>query len=158
MQLLLPIFPTGVKYINSSLAVLEEDGTVYYYHGILPIFSHLKNDLSTFKMFTAQLCANGSAKQCEIVKAFGVCGRTLIRAVTLYREKGVAGFYAPQKRRGPAVFTEEVLVKVQKMLDDGNSVSEVAKETELKTNTLEKAIRNGKLHKRAPSAEKKKSS
>ncbi len=154
--MLLPIFSSGVRHINSLLSFLEEDGTVYYYHGVLPIFSHAKDDIATFKMFTAMLCANGSAKQIEIVKAFGICGRSLIRAVSVYRNEGVAGFYKPKKPRGPGVLTEEVKTTVQKMLDEGDSVVEIAKKTEIKKNTLEKAIRRGTLHK-SVFIEKKKS-
>ena len=160
MKYLTPIFPCGMRYINSHLAVEgDETGTIWYYHGIMPIFSHHKDDLITFKMFAAQLCAMGAAKQSEIVKTFGLCRRTLIRAVALYREKQIAGFYEIKRTRGPSVLSEEVVIEIQALLNDGHSIQEIAKMKKMKQNTLEKAVRKGVLYKeeKEEAIEKKKS-
>lgn len=132
MQLLFPIFPCGIKYINSMLAVKEEDSYVYYFNYSMPLFRHHKDDFITFKMYAAQLCVNGAAKQCEIVKAFGICRRTLIRAVALYREKGVAGFYEPPKIRGKSVLKDEVIGELQGMLNTGSELKDIAKKKTLR--------------------------
>ncbi len=60
------------------------------------------------------------------------------RAVKLYREKGVAGFYEKPKPRGPAVLTAEVLKEAQEQLDEGLAISEVAERIGVKPNTLAK--------------------
>jgi len=49
----------------------------------MPIFSHSENDKASFKMITAQFCANGSAKQVEIMRAFGVTAISIKRASLL---------------------------------------------------------------------------
>jgi len=146
-QLQLPIFPEGMTLINANLGVMIRDGTVTYIYGSLPIFSHAVDDLKTFRMITSQLYVNGSAKQSDICRAFGVSRISVKRSVKLYREKGAAGFFEPPQRRGPAVLTPNVLQKVQAMLDNEYAVSEIAQELGLKADTLRKAISSGKLHK-----------
>ncbi len=63
-------------------------------------------------------------------------------------QKGVSGFYEEPNRRGPVVLTDEVLKQARGLLDDGLETSEVAEELAVKSNTLTKAIRAGRLHKR----------
>lgn len=146
-QLQLPIFPEGMTMINANLGVVTKDGTVTYIYGSLPIFSHAVDDLKTFRMITSQLYVNGSAKQADICRAFGVSRISVKRSVKLYREKGIAGFFEPPRQRGPAVLTPEVLQKVQSMLDNEQTIPEIAGELNLKADTLRKAISSGKLHK-----------
>jgi len=71
---------------------------------------------------------------------------SLKRSAKLYREKGAAGFYAPRVSRGPAVLTPPVMGKAQQLLDEGNTVNDVAKELGIKSDTLGKAVAAGKLH------------
>jgi transposase len=93
------------------------------------------------------LSTPGNAKQAEISRAFGVTLISVKRAVKLYRDKGVAGFYEEPKRRGPAVLTAEVLKQAQGLFDEGLESSEVAEQLAVKHNTLTKAIGAGRLHK-----------
>jgi hypothetical protein len=97
-------------------------------------------------MITAQFCCNGSAKQADIVKAFGVTKQVVLRAVKLFRQKGPAGFFEERRTRGPAVLTPPVLVQAQELLDDGLEVPDVARQLNLKPNTMWKAVRAGRLH------------
>jgi transposase len=82
-----------------------------------------------------------------ISRAFGITLISVKRAVKLYRQKGVQGFYAQAKRRGPVVLTEQVLKQAQELLDEGLESSEVAEQLGVKRNTLAKAIGAGRLHK-----------
>ncbi len=146
-QLQLPIFPEGMTMINANLGVMTQDGTVTYIYGSLPVFSHAVDDLKTFRMITSQLYVNGSAKQADICRAFGVSRISVKRSVKVYREKGIAGFFEPPRRRGPAVLTPQILGKAQSMLDNEQSIPEIARVLDLKADTLRKAITAGKLHK-----------
>ncbi len=146
-QLQLPIFPKGMTLINANLGIMTQDGTVTYIYGSLPIFSHAVDDLKTFRMITSQLYVNGSAKQAEICRAFGVSRISMKRSVKIYREKGIAGFFEKPRQRGPAVLIPHVLEKVQSMLDSGQPIPEIARELDLKADTLRKAVSSGKLHK-----------
>jgi transposase-like protein len=146
-QLQLPIFPEGTTLINANLGFIREDNRITYIYGNLPIFTHDVDDHRTFRMITSQLYVNGSAKQSEICRAFGVSPISVKRSVKLYREKGMAGFFEEPKRRGAAVLTPPVVEKAQELLDTGHEIAAVAKELGLKRDTLRKAVKAGKLHK-----------
>jgi hypothetical protein len=145
-QLQLPIYPAGVTEINSRIAVQKDSGTVYYIHGHLPVFQHREEDVRSFRMFTSQMIASGTAKPREIVQAFGVPMVTVKRYVKLYREQGAKGFYESRPRHSSAsVLRGEVLEQAQQLLEMGRSVPEVATELQVLANTLHKAIRAGRL-------------
>ncbi|MFW8601786.1 helix-turn-helix domain-containing protein [Desulfobacterota bacterium M19] len=141
------LFSPKTTLINANLGVMIKDKTVTYIYGNLPIFSHAVDDQKTFRMITSQLYINGSAKQADICRVFGVSRISVKRSVKLYREKGMAGFFEPPRRRGPAVLTPKVLQQVQSMLDNEQTIPEIAKELGLKADTLRKAVSVGKLHK-----------
>lgn len=130
-----------------NLGVMTRNGTVTYIYGSLPIFSHAVDDMKTFRMITSQLYVNGSAKQTDICRAFGVSRISVKRSVKRYREKGIAGFFEPPRRRGPAVLTPELLQQVQSMLDNEQTIPKMSKELDLKADTLRRAVSAGKLHK-----------
>ena len=147
-QMHLPFFPDGVEHITSELAFERKDGQVIYFNGHMPVFIHSEEDIRTFRMITAQFCINGNAQQADIARAFGITLISVKRAVKRYRDKGVSGFYEEPNRRGPAVLTAEVLKEAQERLDEGLETSEVAEQLGVKRDTLAKAIRAGRLHKR----------
>lgn len=145
-QMQLPIFPHGATEINVNLGFMREGEEVTYIYGHLPIFSHKVEDIKTFRLIISQLYLNGSAKQSEICRAFGVSKIFVKRSVKLYREKGSSGFYEEPRRRGAGVLTASVLEKVQQLLDEGESIPAISEQLKLKADTLRKAIRSGRLH------------
>lgn len=86
-QVQLPIFPAGSVEINRDLACRTEGEQVIYYNGHLPVFTHVKSDLASFRLFTSQLIVQGSATQGHIAKAFGVPLVAIKRATKLYRQR-----------------------------------------------------------------------
>ena len=145
-QLQLPIFPAGVTEINSQIAVQKEAGRVCSIHGHMPVFQHGEQDVRSFRMFTSQMIVSGTVKPKEIVETFGVPMITVKRYMKLYRERGSRGFYEAKPRHSSAsVLKGEVLERAQRLLDEGRSVPEVAAELDVLTNTLHKAIRDGRL-------------
>lgn len=142
----MPFFPAGVTHITPLLAFRKEDGRVTYFNASMPVFVHDEEDRASFRMITAQFCVNGNAKQVDIAHAFGISKISLKRAVKCYREEGPKGFYAPRKRRGPAVLTPPVLAEAQQLLDEGLETAEVADRLDIKRDTLAKAVRAGRLH------------
>lgn len=145
-QLQLPIFPEGLSSITEDLAFQQEDGKVVYFHGLLPVFQHEQEDLKSFRMFTSQLIANGTVRQRDIVRAFGVPLATVKRYLKVHRQKGAAGFFLQARRRSATVLTPEVKQRAQALLDEGKSVPEVSSEIGVAGNTLHKAIHAGRLH------------
>jgi transposase len=144
-QLHLPMFPNGVIHITDQLAVMKKGGEVTYFNGHMPVFRHAENDVSTFRMITSQFCVSGCAKQSDIIRAFGVTSISVKRSVKTYREKGPKGFYAPRVTRGAAVLVDTVVAQAEEFLASGASEAEVAEQLGLKLNTLQKAIRAGRV-------------
>jgi len=145
-QLQLPMFPAGVTEINTRVAVEARDGRVCYIHGHLPVFQHDEKDVWSFRMFTSQMIVNGTAKPKEIVQTFRVPMGTVKRYMKVYRDYGAKGFYEPKPRHSSAsVLKGEVLERAQQLLDEGQSIPEVAKQLKVLANTIHKAIRAGRL-------------
>jgi len=145
-QLQLPTFPDGSTEITPELAVQKQDGTVFYLYGHLPVFQHAERDLKSFRMFTSQLITNGTVKQKDIVRTFGVPLITVKRSAKLYRERGPEGFFQPKVRKQPGrVLKGEVKQRAQQLLEEGHSVPEVSRELGVLVNTLHKAIRAKRL-------------
>lgn len=145
-QLNLPMFPHGSTDITAALAFAREQDQITYYHGVLPVFTHSADDVSSFRMITSQFCVLGHVKQAQIARAFGVPLVSVKRAVKRYREKGAGGFYAQRKRRGAAVLTPEVISEAQRLFDEGLQISSVASRLAIKRDTLAKAVREERLH------------
>jgi transposase len=143
------MFPNGVTHITSELAFEKKDGFITYFNGHMPVFTHAESDIATFRMITSQFCASGYSKQSDIIRTFGVTSVSVKRSVKLYREKGTKGFYTPRVTRGAAVLVNSVVAQIEDLLAGGASEAEVAEKLELKLNTLQKAIRAGRVRKLA---------
>lgn len=148
-QVQLPVFPAGVTPINAQLAFSATDDAVVYFNGHLPVFTHGVDELPAFRLFTTQLIVNGTATQGEIVRAFGVSATTVKRGVKRYRAAGAAVFFAPPKPRQGSKLTPELLRRVQALLDENLDVPAVSAATGVLANTLHKALRAGRLVRRA---------
>ncbi|MBN2381634.1 hypothetical protein JXQ70_02005 [bacterium] len=144
-QTFLPIFPEDLTLINKSLAFQKRDGVVYYFNGMMPIYSHRADDLAAFHLIASQMFVLGNAPQMELVRAFGISVISVKRLVKVYREKGPAGFFEKRKTRGVAVLTPDVVAAIQELLDEGESVGVIARDLNLKSDTFKKAIKAGRL-------------
>ena len=147
-QLLLPVFPHELTYINNHIGVKKEDGKVYYFHGLLPVYSHDEKDIESFRFITSQLVVAGNISQIEIAKAFGVPYISVKRGVSRLREQGIDGFTRKAKGGTAHVLTPEVSGKAQALLNEGRNAEEVARQLSLNVSTVRKAIGAGRLHKK----------
>ena len=147
-QIQLPIFPASSTAITAELAFEQRDGQVYYFNGHLPVFTHPVDDIASFRFFTSQLIANGSASQSRISKAFGVPLVTVKRACKKLRVEGAAAFFRPAPPRQGHKLTPELLVQAQALLDEGMEVPAVAAQLGVLPNTLHKAISYDRLKKK----------
>ncbi|HEY6375100.1 MAG TPA: hypothetical protein VIX90_06195 [Edaphobacter sp.] len=144
-QVQMPFFPEGVTHVNHMLGFSRKDGSISYFTGNIRMYSHEVEDSASFKMIIAQICVNGIAKQADIARTFGIPFLTVKRAVKLYRQEGVRGFYKPRNHRSAAVLTSEVCEQLQGLFDAGLSLTQVAQQSGLKRDTLSKAVRAGKF-------------
>lgn len=145
MQLILPIIPGGSTHIYDLLSVCNVNGDWIYYHGMLPLFSHNEEDINTFRMFSAQLICQGACRNIDIINAFGVSPRSVIRSVKKYRLHGTKAFFAKRNGRGGSVITEEVKKRILLLFSQGKTRQEVANELDIKADTLRKAINDGRI-------------
>ena len=144
-QTLLPIFPAEATPINNVVSFARRDGTIYYFHGCQPVFSHDEDDRKSFRMFTSQLAVNGICRQAEMVRAFGISSISMKRYVKKYREGGAAAFYGQRRKRQPRVLTAAVMKQAQELFEQGETRSGVAARLGLKADTLRKAVKAGRL-------------
>jgi hypothetical protein len=144
-QVQLPIFPAGSVEINRDLACRTEGDQVIYYNGHLPVFTHAKNDLGSFRLFTSQLIVQGSATQGHVAKAFGVPLVAIKRSTKLYRQRGAAGFFVPKARREGLQLNAEKLEQARALLVQGHPLAVVSRQTGVLSDTLRKAIQAGRL-------------
>jgi hypothetical protein len=147
-QVQLPIFPASSTALTEEVAFEQRDGTVYYFNGHLPVFSHPIDDLASFRFFTSQLIINGNASQGQVSRAFGVPLITVKRAVKKLREEGAAGFFRPAPPRQGHRLTPELLLRAQNLLDEGLGVPAIGAELGVLPNTIHKAISHGRLKKK----------
>ena len=144
-QVQLPIFPAGSVEINRELACRVEGEQVVYFNGHLPVFSHAKSDLASFRLFTSQLIVQGSATQGHVARAFGVPLVAIKRATKLYRERGPAGFFVSGPRREGSKLNAEKLEQARALLVQGHPLPVVSAQTGVLSDTLRKAIKAGRL-------------
>jgi hypothetical protein len=85
------MFPADVTEINDLVSFAKRVGTVYYFNGPMPVFSHAESDRPSFRMFTSQLVVNGNCTQAQIVRAFGISAISMKRYVKQYRQSGAGG-------------------------------------------------------------------
>src|SRR3974377_732649 len=140
-QVQLPIFPAGSVEITQDLAGRTGGDQVIYYNGHLPVFTHAKKDLASFRLFTSQLIVQGSATQGDVAKAFGVPLVAIKRAAKLYRERGPAGFYVSARRREGSKLNAEKLEQARALLVQGYPLPIVSAQTGVLWDTLRKASR-----------------
>jgi transposase len=149
-QSLLPLIPSGATQLSDLISVFRQDGQWTYFCGVQPVFEHPEDDRQSFRMFTAQLCCQGACTQAQIIRAFGVSKNSVLRSVAKYREEGIDGFYGPRRGRGVSVMTAEVTAQAERLLVLGHSRNEVAKELDVKCDTLRKAINQGRVREPSP--------
>jgi transposase len=144
-QVQMPIFPAGTTKITLELAFAKRAGQVVYFNGHLPVFTHAAEDLGAFRLYTSQLIVNGTARQRQIVEAFGVPLVTVKRCVKRLREKGTGAFFKAAERKPGSKLTPERLAQAQARLDQGWSVPAISQEIGVLKSTLHKAIDDGRL-------------
>jgi hypothetical protein len=146
-QLQLPIFPDSCTLITPDLGFQRVDDRVVYFNGHLPVFSHACEDVASFRFFTSQLVANGSASQAQISRAFGVPLITVKRMYAKLRVEGPSAFFKPKEPVKGHKLTPDRLVQAQSMFDLGSTVPEVAAAMGVLQTTLHKACSAGRLKK-----------
>ena len=149
MQLRLPIYPSGSTLISDCLGVQELDGLVAYIANGLPVYAHSKGDLQSFRFITSNFIHRGLCRKVDIERCFHVSEDTVQRAYKLYVKEGADGFFGVDARKGHAhKIVGECRIRIQKKLDNGQSVNSIAKEEGLRESAIRYAVQQGYLKKR----------
>ena len=145
-QCILPLIPRGATQINGLFSVWRDDESWTYFLSTHPIYSHRPDDHRMFRLVTSQLIESGGCRQVDIIRTFGISKSSVIRGVKKLRDQGPEAFFAKHRaRRGGKVFSADVLEQAQRLLDQGYSRSDAAKELGIKYDTFRKAINDGRL-------------
>ena len=154
-QIQLPIFPKSCTAIDPDLAFEQRDGTVYYFNGHLPVFSHPVDDIASFASSPASSSPMAMLRRARS-RAPSACRSSpsndpAKNSVTRARRASFAAAAAQGHK-----LTGNGIARAQAMLDDGLSVPAIGAELGVLPNTLHKAISYGRLKKNsrgpAPSA------
>ncbi len=148
-QLLLPIFPKDTTMITPTLGVREADGTVYYLHSGMPIFSHQADDLRQFRYITSNLLLQGLCKNADIKNTFHVSIDSVCKWKRTLSEQGEAAFFGAEKRHGRShKLLPDVLKRIQEKLNNGQSAYSIAKQEGISEGSIRYCFKTGKLEKK----------
>jgi transposase len=134
--------------ITNALGVREQDGSVYYLHSGMPIFSHESGDLTMFRYITSNLIKQGLCSNQDIADTFQVSTDSVTRWKKKLCEEGEVAFFKEESRHGRShKLLPDVLSRIQKKLDLGHSTNSIAKEEKLSEGSIRYAINRGRLKK-----------
>lgn len=134
--------------ITLTLGVREYDGTVFYLHSGVPIFSHLSGDLTKFRYITSNLILQGLCNNQDIADTFYVSTDSVRRWKKKLSEEGDVAFFKEESRHGRShKLLPPVLERIQGKLDQGQSSYSIAKEEGISEGSIRYAINLGRLKK-----------
>lgn len=135
--------------ITPSLGVRKQDGTVYYLHSGMPIFSHEEYELNKFRYITSNLILQGLCRNCDIARVFHVSTDSVRRYKKILDTEGEEPFFRQDLRQGKShKLLPDVLQRIQDKLDTGQSVYSIAKEEGISEGSIRYTINQGKLKKK----------
>jgi hypothetical protein len=149
MQLQSPIFPSGCTLISDCLGVYEKAGIVQYIVNGLPVYAHAKDDLKAFRYITSNFINQGLCRKTEVERCFHVSEDSVQRAYKKFVDKGEAGFFGDDARKGTAYkIRGDCRLRIQSKLDKGQSVNSIAKQEGVRESAIRYGIKQGYLKKR----------
>jgi len=153
MQMKLPIFPIDTKLINATCGFRSQDGLVYYLHSGQPIFCHDQNDIGSYRFIMGNLVETGLCTSGQLAKALGVSSRNIQRYAKQLNDQGRGSFFNRIDNRGQChKFTDRKCKDAQGLLNQQLTQSEVARRVGLSEAAIRYHIKNGKLVKKSPIA------
>jgi hypothetical protein len=149
MQLRLPIYPVGTKLISDCVGVCIKDGLVQYIVNGLPVYSHAEDDYSSFRYITSNFIYQGLCRKVDIERCFEVSEDSVHRYYTKFKQRGQAGFFGEDARKGRAhKIVGDCKERIQAKLDRGQSVFSIAKEEGVREGAIRYQIKVGHLKKK----------
>jgi hypothetical protein len=148
MQLQLPLFPKDTTFISSCLGVYEKEGLVQYIANGLPVYSHSKDDLKSFRYITSNFIHEKLCRKTEVERCFHVSEDSVQRAYKKFVKEGAEGFFSGDNRKGTAhKIIGEKKQRIQNKLDKGQSVNSIAKQEGVRESAIRYQLVQGYLKK-----------
>lgn len=148
MQLLLPIFPPEFTLISPTLGFEEKDNFVYYFHSGMPIYTHSKSNLQSFRFITSNFVVHRMCTRRDIADAFKISYDSVKKNVITYKQGGENAFFGKDSRHGHSYkLVGKTLERTQSKLDKGQSILSIAKEEGITEGAIRAAIKRGALKK-----------
>jgi len=144
-QMQLPVFPAGAQNVTTEIGFECRQDQVTYFNGHLPVFTHHKTDVQSFRLITAQWIEQGLISQADVVRSFGLSPTTIKRYVKRFRKGGIKALFTPSAKRQGNKLTPERLLEAQQLLNEKIGVPELSQKLGILPTTLHKAIDDGRL-------------
>jgi transposase len=144
-QMQLPMFPAGAQNVTPEIGFECRQDQVTYFNGHLPVFTHHKTDVQSFRLITAQWIEQGLISQADVVRSFGLSPTTIKRYVKRFRKGGIKALFTPSAKRKGNKLTPERLLEAQQLLNEKIGVPELSRKLGILPTTLHKAIDDGRL-------------
>lgn len=134
--------------ISERLGFYVKDGIVQYIVNGLPAYAHRKGDHQSFRFITSNFIDVGLCTQAQVQRAFHVSITNVGRAYKLFKNKGSEGFFGVDRRHGNAhKILGERKERIQKKLDQGKSISGIAREEGIAESGIRYHLKQGSLKK-----------
>ena len=150
MQLILPIFPRDSKYLSRVLMVFEKDGMVQYLANGLPVYSHVVDNINSFRFITCNFIEQGLCKASEVARCFGIPENSVSHQLKIYRKDGANAFFSRDFHdKKSHKLHGELLNRVQRGIDKGLSNNSIAKKEDISEGAIRYALGTGTLKKKS---------
>ena len=145
-QAALEVSPAEAIAVNSRLAIRHEGERTVYYHYLLPLHCHRRDDCRTRNRIVSQLVCLGAATVAELAAALDLSERTIQRAVKARQRAGEAAFDGERARRGATALTDPAqLQQAADLLASGLSLRQVAAALGVSHGTVHRYRKGGLL-------------
>jgi hypothetical protein len=134
MQLLLPLFPNETKLITPSLGVFKKDEIIYYIHCGVPIYSHIAEDIQSFRYITSKFITERLCRKIDVVNEEAKANVTDPESRIMKTRSGYVQGYNAQ-----AIATEEQIIIAADVRQEENDVQQTHPMLDNVENTLKEA-------------------
>src|SRR5438309_10415202 len=108
-QMQLPDFPAGAQNLTPEIGFECRQDQVTYFNGHLPVFTHHKSDVQSFRLITAQWIEQGLISQADVVRSFRLSRTTIKRNGKRLRKGGTKALFSASVKRTGNKLTPERL-------------------------------------------------
>ena len=152
LQYLIPHVPETATPINEKVAMVKENGKIYFSTIAGPVYACEQNDKPAIRFAQGMLVSLKLASAIEISKALDVNRSTVSRNVKIYEKHGMAGFINSYTGHGPLKLTRSKQLTVKRLLAKGETITGAAQKMDVTEGCIRAAIKKGLIEKNSKPA------